>query len=50
MKHYTGSIEVITGSMFCGKTEETLRRLRRATIAKQNVQVFRGESYIPCRA
>ena len=41
MKHYTGSIEVITGSMFCGKTEETLRRLRRATIAKQNVQVFK---------
>jgi thymidine kinase len=41
MKHHTGSIEVITGSMFCGKTEETIRRLRRATIAKQNVQVFK---------
>jgi thymidine kinase len=41
MKHYIGSIEVITGSMFCGKTEETIRRLRRATIAKQKVQVFK---------
>ena len=41
MKHHTGSIEVITGSMFCGKTEETIRRLRRATIAKQKVQVFK---------
>lgn len=41
MKHDTGSIEVITGSMFCGKTEELIRRLRRATIAKQEVQVFK---------
>ncbi|HIE57589.1 MAG TPA: thymidine kinase [Anaerolineales bacterium] len=41
MKHHTGSIEVITGSMFCGKTEELIRRLRRATIAKQTVQVFK---------
>jgi thymidine kinase len=41
MKHYIGSIEVITGSMFCGKTEELIRRLRRAKIAKQNVQVFK---------
>ena len=41
MKHHSGSIEVITGSMFCGKTEETIRRLRRATIAKQKVQVFK---------
>ncbi len=41
MKHLNGSIEVITGSMFCGKTEETIRRLRRATIAKQKVQVFK---------
>jgi len=41
MKHHTGSIEVITGSMFCGKTEETIRRLLRATIAKQKVQVFK---------
>ena len=36
-----GWIEVITGSMFSGKTEELLRRLRRATIAKQSVQVFK---------
>jgi len=41
MKHHTGSIEVITGSMFCGKTDELIRRLRRATIARQNVQVFK---------
>jgi thymidine kinase len=41
MKHNTGSIEVITGSMFCGKTDEMIRRLRRATIAKQMVQVFK---------
>ena len=41
MKHHTGSIEIITGSMFCGKTEELIRRLRRATIAQQNVQVFK---------
>lgn len=41
MKHYVGSIEVICGSMFCGKTEELIRRLRRARIAKQEVQVFK---------
>jgi thymidine kinase len=41
MKHHTGSIEIITGSMFCGKTEELIRRLRRATIARQKVQVFK---------
>ncbi|MBT3188060.1 MAG: thymidine kinase [Anaerolineae bacterium] len=41
MKHINGSIEVITGSMFCGKTDELIRRLRRATIAKQKVQVFK---------
>ena len=41
MKHDDGSIEVICGSMFCGKTEELIRRLRRARIAKQNVQVFK---------
>ena len=43
MKHNTGSIEVITGSMFCGKSEELIRRLRRASIAKQKVQVFKPE-------
>jgi thymidine kinase len=41
MKHHTGSIEVITGSMFCGKTDELIRRLRRATIARQNVRVYK---------
>lgn len=41
MKHHSGSIEVITGSMFSGKTDELIRRLRRATIARQKVQVFK---------
>lgn len=41
MKHHTGSIEIITGSMFSGKTDELIRRLRRATIARQKVQVFK---------
>jgi thymidine kinase len=41
MKHHTGSIEVVTGSMFSGKTDELIRRLRRATIARQKVQVFK---------
>lgn len=41
MKHHSGLVEVITGSMFCGKTDELIRRLRRATIARQKVQVFK---------
>ena len=41
MKHKNGSVEVITGSMFSGKTDELIRRLRRATIARQKVQVFK---------
>jgi len=36
-----GSVEVITGSMFSGKTDELIRRLRRARIARQLVQVFK---------
>ena len=36
-----GSIEVITGSMFSGKTEELIRRLKRAIIAKQKVEIFK---------
>jgi thymidine kinase len=36
-----GWIEVITGSMFSGKSEELIRRLRRAQIAKQKVQIFK---------
>jgi thymidine kinase len=37
----SGWIEVICGSMFSGKTEEMIRRVRRAQIAKQKVQVFK---------
>jgi thymidine kinase len=37
----SGSIEVITGGMFSGKSEELVRRLRRAAIARQRIQVFR---------
>src|SRR5687768_9444660 len=36
-----GWIEVITGSMFSGKSEELIRRLRRAQIARQKVQIFK---------
>ena len=43
MRHsYNGGwIEVIAGSMFSGKTEEMIRRVRRARIAKQKVEVFK---------
>ena len=41
MKHHTGRVEVICGSMFSGKTEELIRRVRRAIIAKQKTQVFK---------
>jgi thymidine kinase len=48
-----GSIEVITGSMFSGKSEELIRRLRRAQIARRKVQIFKpviddryGDSHI----
>ncbi len=37
----TGWIEIVCGSMFSGKTEELLRRLTRARIAKQKVEVFK---------
>lgn len=36
-----GWVEVITGSMFSGKTEELIRRLKRARIAKQKVEIFK---------
>jgi thymidine kinase len=39
----TGWIEVVAGCMFSGKTEELIRRLRRAQIAKQNVKIFKPE-------
>lgn len=38
-----GWIEVVVGSMFSGKTEELLRRLRRAQIAKQRVEIFKPQ-------
>ncbi len=41
MRHLQGRVEVITGPMFSGKTEELIRRLRRAMIARQKVQVFK---------
>jgi thymidine kinase len=41
MRHTKGSIEVVTGSMFSGKTDELIRRLRRASIARQKIQVFK---------
>lgn len=40
-KRASGSIEVICGSMFSGKTEELIRRLRRAEIARQRVAIFK---------
>ena len=36
-----GSIEVIAGSMFAGKTEELIRRLRRAKLARQKTEIFK---------
>ena len=40
-KEQFGWIEVISGSMFSGKTEELIRRLKRAQFAKQNVEIFK---------
>jgi thymidine kinase len=37
----SGWVEVITGSMFSGKSEELIRRLRRAKIGRQKVQIFK---------
>ena len=39
--HRPGRIEVVCGSMFSGKTEELIRRLRRAEFAKQKVEIFK---------
>ncbi len=39
--HKPGWIEVIVGSMFSGKTEELIRRMRRAQYAKQKVEIFK---------
>jgi thymidine kinase len=41
MPHNTGWIEVVCGCMYSGKTEELIRRLRRAQIAKQKVMIFK---------
>ncbi|MGH6629772.1 MAG: thymidine kinase [Burkholderiales bacterium] len=41
IKTQLGWIEVICGSMFSGKSEELIRRLRRAIIARQHVQIFK---------
>lgn len=42
-KSKRGWIEVISGSMFSGKTEELIRRLKRAIIAKQKVEIFKPQ-------
>ncbi len=42
-KEQFGWIEVICGSMFSGKTEELIRRLKRAQIAKQKVEIFKPQ-------
>jgi len=39
----SGWIEVVTGSMFSGKSEELIRRVRRAQIARQRVQIFKPQ-------
>jgi len=41
MQKHTGWIEVVCGSMFSGKTEELIRRLKRAEIARQKVAIFK---------
>lgn len=38
---FAGSIEVVCGPMFSGKTEELIRRVKRAQIAKQKIQIFK---------
>ena len=37
----TGWIEIITGPMYCGKSEELIRRIRRVKIARQQIKVFK---------
>ncbi len=39
--HRPGRIEVVCGSMFSGKTEELIRRIKRAVFAKQRVEIFK---------
>lgn len=42
-EHRVGWIEVICGSMFSGKTEELIRRMKRAQFAKQRVEIFKPQ-------
>lgn len=42
-KHRQGRIEVVCGSMFSGKTEELIRRIKRATFARQRVVIFKPQ-------
>lgn len=46
IKQRSGWIEVVCGSMFSGKTEELIRRLKRATFAKQKVEIFKPDTDI----
>jgi thymidine kinase len=41
LNNKTGSIEVVCGSMFSGKTEELIRRMKRATFARQRVEMYK---------
>lgn len=41
MKKQNGYLEVIAGPMFCGKTEELIRQVRRGAIARKKIQVFK---------
>ncbi|MDP1722986.1 MAG: thymidine kinase [Candidatus Gottesmanbacteria bacterium] len=43
MKTKLGYLEVIAGPMYCGKTEELIRQVKRATIGKKKVQVFKPD-------
>lgn len=40
-RKFGGSIEIITGSMFSGKTEELIRRVKRAKFARQKIEIFK---------
>jgi len=46
MKKSTGYLEVIAGPMYCGKTEELIRQIKRATIGNKRVQTFKHKNDI----
>ena len=46
--HRPGRIEVVCGSMFSGKTEELIRRMRRAKFARQKVEIFKPAVDVRC--